>query len=242
MFNQTNKIKFYINEGRAGSYPEPIPIKNVMPEWFKNAPSFLYDKPVVRKPDGGTMATGTIKKCIPFLDAMTAGYTIRLHADVYVETLANGGPDFTWTLDDDPVVSVHAYEQVSTMPNAHAMAGGVPFKWMSPWHIQTPPGYSCLFVQPMNHRENRWEIMSGIVDTDTFNLRINYPFIWTAKNYKGIIKQGTPIVQVIPFKRESWEMETINQDPKNHESMMRKLSSKISDSYKTFWWNKKDWR
>jgi hypothetical protein len=242
MFKQTNKIKFYINKDRAGSYPAPISTKNVIPEWYKNAQSFVADKPVIKNPNGTIAPTGTVKKCMPFLDAMSAGYTIKLHADVYVETNANGSPDFTWTLEDEPIISSHAYEQVSSMPNAHAIAGGVPFKWMSPWHIQTPPGYSCLFVQPMNHREDRWEIISGIVDTDTFNLRINYPFIWTAKNYKGIIKQGTPIVQIIPFKRESWEMELINEDPANHLSLMRKLSSKISDSYKTFWWTKKDWR
>jgi hypothetical protein len=242
MFNTDKKIKFYIREDRAGAFPEPVPTKAVLPDWYKNTPPFIVDKPVIRVQSGGAAPTGTVKKCIPFLDAMSAGYVIRLHADVYVEPTTDGGPDFTWTLDDVPIIAVHSYEQVSTIPGAHALAGGIPFKWMTPWHIETPPGYSCLITHPMNHRETRWEIMAGIVDTDSYNLQINFPFFWMDKNFKGVIKRGTPIAQVIPFKRESWGMEIINKDPKNHQNGLKKLSSKISDAYKTFWWTKKEWR
>jgi hypothetical protein len=112
---------------------------------------------------------------------------------------------------------------------------------MNPWHIETPPGYSCLIVQPLNHFEDRWQILPGVVDTDQFSLQINFPMLWTAKNFKGVIEQGTPIAQVIPFKREDWGMEIVDTEPKDHQNNLKKLSSKISDAYKTFWWQKKSW-
>jgi hypothetical protein len=179
---------------------------------------------------------------MPFLDAMTAGYVMKLHADVQVEVKPDGVVDFTWLVDDDPPISFHSYEQVNAIPGANSMIGGHPYKWMNPWHIETPPGYSVLVTQPLNHFEDRWEIMSGIVDTDTFNLRINFPFVWKDPKFKGIIKRGTPIAQVIPFKRETWEISVIPNEPKNERNNMLKISNKISDAYKTFWWQKKEWR
>jgi hypothetical protein len=235
------KIKFYINKDRAGSYPEPVPAKSCVPDWYKNASNFTMDKPVVRTPSGGAATTGTFKKCVPFLDAMTAGYIIRLQADVHVDIMPDKGPDFSWTLYDSPVVNFHTYDQVSALPGSNALPGGIPFKWMSYWCIETPPGYSCLFVQPQNHFEDRWEILPGIVDTDMYNMPVNFPMIWKSTKFKGIIKRGTPIAQVIPFKRESWQHEIVNNDPINYDNDLKKLSSKISDGYKSFWWDKKHW-
>lgn len=240
-FQKNKKIEFYIAKDRAGAYPEPIPAKQMIPDWYKNAGNYAVDKPVARTPSGGATTTGTFKKCMPFLDAMTAGYIIRLQADVYVDMLADNGPDFSWTLYDTPVLGFHTYDQVSGLPGANSYAGGIPFKWMSYWCIKTPPGYSCLFIQPMNHFEERWEILSGIVDTDTYNMPVNFPMIWKDIKFKGIIKRGTPIAQVIPFKRDPWEKKIVNDHPTDYENNLKKLSSKIIDSYKSFWWSKKHW-
>jgi len=242
LFNRSkNKIKFYIRDDRFGSYPAPVPAKTCIPEWYKNAQPFATNQPIIKTQSGGATITGTFKKCIPFLDAMTAGYIIRLQADVHVDITPGGGPEFTWTLVDTPVVGFHTFDQVSAIPRANALLGGCPFKWMNPWHIETPPGYSCLIVQPLNHFEDRWQILPGVVDTDQFSLQINFPMLWTAKNFKGVIEQGTPIAQVIPFKREDWGMEIVGTEPKDHQNNLKKLSSKISDAYKTFWWQKKSW-
>lgn len=241
-FQKTKTIEFYISKDRAGAYPEPIPAKQMIPDWYKNASSYAIDKPIARTPSGGATITGTVKKCIPFLDAMTAGYLITLHADVYVDVLPDSGPDFSWTLYDDPIVKFHTYDQVSSIPGANSLPGGIPFKWMTPWCIKTPPGYSCLFVHPLNHFEDRWEIMPGIVDTDQYTMPVNFPMFWKSTNFKGIIKQGTPIAQVIPFKRESWEKRIIKNYPSDYDNNLKKLSSKITDSYKFHWWQKKDWK
>lgn len=240
-FSKKPKIKFYIHKNRAGAFPPPVPAKSAIPEYYKNASPFTIDDPVIRTPQGGATPTGTFKKCMPFLDALTSGYIIKLHCDVHVKPMDDTGPNFTWTLSDAAPLSHHSYAQVSAIPGATSMPGGIPFKWMSPWHIETDPGYSCLIVQPLNHFEKRWEILPGVVDTDSYNLQINFPFIWKDRTFHGVIERGTPIAQIIPFRRESWQHAVINEDPKQHSNNLLKLSSKVVDAYKTFWWKKKEW-
>ena len=58
----------------------------------------------------------------------------------------------------------------------------------------------------MNRLEPRFEIISGIVDTDNYINTINFPFILHKRDEQFLIKKGEPMVQVIPFKRESWKM------------------------------------
>ena len=42
-------------------------------------------------------------------------------------------------------------------------------KWINPWAIKTPAGYSVYFKPPA-HNPNQWfEILEGVVDTDTYS-------------------------------------------------------------------------
>ena len=52
------------------------------------------------------------------------------------------------------------------------------------------------------HRESVFTIMDGIVDTDSYNALVNFPFFLNDWSYEGLIPAGTPMAQVIPFKRE----------------------------------------
>jgi hypothetical protein len=62
-------------------------------------------------------------------------------------------------------------------------------------------------------------------------------------NFKGIIEKGTPIAQVIPFKRESWESQYIDyKDSKDNQKTQRMLiRSKFFNYYKKNFWHKKEW-
>ena len=53
--------------------------------------------------------------------------------------------------------------------------------------------------------EKRFKVLDGVVDTDTYYNNINFPFIWTGGSGEFVIPKGTPLVQVIPFRRESSE-------------------------------------
>ena len=57
-----------------------------------------------------------------------------------------------------------------------------------------------------------------------------------------VIKEGTPYVQVIPFKRESWKMKIISE--KDNELIKSRPSGVrgVWHSYKDAFWKKKSWK
>ena len=54
----------------------------------------------------------------------------------------------------------------------------------------------------MNRPDSRFTCISGIVDCDGHKEYVNFPFFFNTPNYTGIVKAGTPLVQVIPIKRD----------------------------------------
>ena len=115
---------------------------------------------------------------------------------------------------------------------------------MNPWIIKTPPGYSCLFVPPLNNTDDRFFIIPGIVDTDTFPNEINFPIVINGDKYPTLdtlFKKGTPYVQIIPFKRDKWKMKITG---KNTEEMRKEKTFyglSLLHIYKNKFWNKKSW-
>ena len=80
------------------------------------------------------------------------------------------------------------------------------FKFRNAWNITTPPGYSTMYLDPFLFQNKYFATWQGIIDTDKFNANydnaqiIFYPRV----SHSFVIKKGTPLVQVIPFKREEW--------------------------------------
>ena len=109
--------------------------------------------------------------------------------------------------------------------------------------IKTPPGYSCLFTAPLNNRDDRFETISGIVDTDIYDNHINFPIILNGDKYPSLettIERGTPYVQIIPFKRNDWKIVVEErQSPIFLERV--NIFRKLWNNYKTFFWKKKKW-
>jgi hypothetical protein len=62
----------------------------------------------------------------------------------------------------------------------------------------------------ISHPANRFDLpfttLSGIVDSDTALHEGNLPF-FIKEGFEGLIPKGTPIFQIIPFKRENWKSE-----------------------------------
>jgi hypothetical protein len=224
----------------------PEPIKLNIPEWFKKL-----------KHDTGTL---TVKGCMPFLDTLTTGYLLKIPQDINVkfnvdnekvgkkDTLVKFSyDDFSNTVDRFNL-NLNHYNQKNSHPSYQVL--GASFlkqnknnpllKVINPWTIKTPKGYSCLFIPPLNNKDDRFEILSGIVDTDSFNSEVNFPVFFNGYKYETletIIKAGTPYVQVIPFKKESWKM--VLKEKK--ENTIFKLYSLLINKYKNLFWNKISW-
>ena len=212
---------------------QPQSASKFIPDWYKNAESYIGKE---RKPDGGGGTTATIKRCMPVFDAITAGYIITSPADVYV-SIKEEKQYFEWSALG--LISFHPIKQAPEHPirKPHDYA-----KWMNPWAIKTPKGYSTLFTQPM-HRESVFTILPGIVDTDTYTAPVNFPMVINDPNFEGLIPKGTPIAQVIPFKREDWQMEIGSEkELKEQYSITQKLQTKFFDRYKSMFWSRKEYK
>lgn len=216
---------------------KPKPASKFLPEWYKNTKSYINDE---KKPVGNGNTAATIKRCMPVLDAITGGYIITLPADVYVSLKQNehGEKDQFFEWPSLGLISFHSIVQAPEHPLLKPYAYP---KFNNPWAIKTPKGYSTLFVQPF-HRESIFTIFPGIVDTDIYTAPVNFPFVINDPTFEGYIKQGTPIAQVIPIKRDKWTMEIGNiEDFTQQNSITQKLNTRFFDRYKNMFWDKKEY-
>jgi hypothetical protein len=212
----------------------PKPAVKEVPDWYKNTPEYRNNQGKKILNDGGT--PHTIKKCIPVFDAITAGYILYTQVDIQV-SVSDDLPYYTWS--DQGAISFHPIEQAPL----HPARNEAPYpKWNNPYAITTPPGYSVLFTAPM-HRESVFTILDGIVDTDTYKAPVNFPFVLNDVKWEGIIPAGTPMAQVIPFKREPWEHK-IGSDKERieQEKISRKLKTLFFNSYKRQFWSRKEYK
>ena len=216
----------------------PVPASRLIPDWYKNMDSYVFGE---KKPTGDGSTTGTIKRCMPVFDAMNAGYILVTHCDLWVsKTTDDNGKTVPWyEWSNFGALNFHPDFQASQ----HPQANGNPIpKWMNPWSIKTPKGYSTLFVSPFHH-DLSINTMPGVVDTDNYFAPVNIIFTIKDPDFEGLIPAGTPIVQAIPFKRESWEMQFGNQkDILEQQKVTTKLMTKFFDKYKTMFRESKEYK
>ena len=247
-------IKFTIHQDLVDEEKlRPIPAKVDIPEWFKKVPKFQTPNP----------KDLSVKSCVPVLDSITAGYLLRLPQDLFLKinfyeeelkekiNLIQFGQGLDGTISQMKGYNLNAHTEehgVKQVGGPDSLYGKKNFgknipKILNPWTITTPPGYSCLFIPPM-HRESKFSILPGIVDTDTYNAKINFPFVFNLgkdESLNKLYRIGTPYVQVIPFKRQEWNMSF-----DTHKDIGTKLgflhNIRIFDIYKRKFWSKKIWK
>lgn len=228
MFNK--KITFCASNGDMLSvWPHPQPASRFIPEEYKKLKRFENDD----------LHSPTVKTCMPFLDSLTAGYIIPFDQDYVIDPVED---DFSITPANKEQNDFGFHGSVQLPKKWKGVMGKNAGKFHNKWLIKTPPGYSCLFIKPMNRLESRFEIIAGIVDTDTYISLINFPFILHQRDKQFIIKKGEPMVQVIPFKREEWKMWCGFYFEKLHNKTLNLLQSKWVDRYKKMFWNKKNFK
>ena len=234
------KITFtpsFLNHGSFLSSPEPA-VKHI-PEWYRNLSKFdKSNDDITLDPqnhlgtDGAQVST---KMCMPFFDATTAGYMYVLEDDLYVSLDESGKPSLSWNgpvmlVDKRPIIDIVVPD------NCHPIHYG----WRMNWYYETPPGYSVLITHPMNRYDLPFYVQSGIVESDIWGLPVFIAF-FLKRNFQGVIPKGTPIMQIVPFKRDSWELETIETEEEldRHELMAENRRSMLYGYYKKTAWRKK---
>jgi len=225
------QIEFRLQEHLQGVVPEPYKARDVLPKWFRDL--------VPDIDTGPEFPVGTAKRCMPIFDSMTAGYIIPLPVAVSAKA-DEEDINFSWrTADTFIPVEQHSQEQLGNAKWAEKGA----FKWNNPWQIITPEGYSCLFITPVNRPDLPFECFTGIVDTDSYHNKINFPFLWTKYPYDKVLDQGEPMIQVIPFKRQQWKHKVTYLDEQQSKEVDREGQRVLAKNhkYKSEDHHKKQW-
>lgn len=230
----------------------PSPIKLNIPDWYKKLEHNILKK--------------TVKGCMPFLDTLTTGYVLKMPQDFYLrhnvdcqDKEGNNIKDSFQTfglhevtqylnakfLNLNSALEIHSLSQVEGSPLIQKNKNLPFYKILNPWKIKTPKGYSCLFLPPLNNSDDRFSIIPGIVDTDTFPNEINFPIVINGDKYpvlEDTIKKGTPYVQIIPFKRDNWKMTLKPRNQKEVQNSRIFSGLNLLNVYKDKYWNKKSWK
>ena len=200
----SGKISFILTQVSEEDSPLNI-IKGVegIPDWYKK----LENRTSTEQGFTGF----TIKRCIPVLDVLVTGYyvvTARDYEFIFDEEKGHHDIKGAFNPQYQPITN-HPMEQLGGMPFSSEYCLFA-YKWTNPYVIKTPEGYSTLITHPTNAPYLPFYTLSGVVDTDSYFRPINFPFIMK-NTFSGVLPAGTPIAQIIPFKRDDWDSETINK-------------------------------
>jgi hypothetical protein len=234
-FKMTKEIEFICTDENVLKHFPIVPAKDCLPEWYKQLHA---------KDDNGVP---TIAGCMPVRDIVTSGYIVTNAFEQ--EIIGN-----TFDLDDvEQIEKVYPVEEIGkffeiqnhmTHPGSGHSHSQCPielegkkksyFKISLPWRIKTPPGYSCLFMQPYYHFEKEFALLPAIIDTDVCDLNsVHFPGY--LKDPVAQLKVGQPLMQVIPIKREEWKSISRYEKP----SRASKLNLYLHNMYKRAFHQKK---
>jgi hypothetical protein len=228
-------IRFVCENPNLVEFGRPVPIKSLIPEWYKKAESTFFEN---------DQEIAGLKKCMPFMDTMIAGYALTIPVDIYVTKGEDGNPRFSWNGPEDMGMFINERNKDlgATMPRPaghypnHLAFGGF-------WGWKTPRGWSSLVTHPLNRQDLPFTITSGIIDSDKFNASGNVPF-FLKEDFEGVIPAGMPFAQIIPIKRSSWMMVDDSTGLRDLARVQGDLVRKNDDKtpYKKFAWQRKDFK
>ena len=195
-----------------------------------------------QKPPKGK--NGNMNVCPGILDYNSMGYMIRAWTEIHINQVDGGFQAHTNDREHDITEGRCGNLNPDLLPWEYGdVCDPNVIKIELPWLIETPVGYSCIQTSPFYHNlDIEPFIMNhpGIVDTDglhrlswVFSVRHGEPFI---------IPRGTPLIQLIPFKRQTFTREVSRAEIGDWMYQKLKQSTLIGKWYLKKFHNKKRYK
>lgn len=239
--NMMNKIIFHSNRmyNKSSDKFHPVPSKKSVPDWYSNASRIEKDNngnPYLNHLGGEVFS---FKACPALIDMFTAGYLYKTPCDLLFYKDQNGDTQVKTEKGFEDFCGSRQAMREFVVPNGY---GENHFHWYPNWAPSVPDGYSVLYLNPINRFDLPFITTAGIIDNDKMDTPGLVPF-FLQKEFTGIIPAGTPYLQVIPFKRENWEMEIKHYEYseilKRHQAQADLYRKKEGGQYKKFTWTRK---
>jgi hypothetical protein len=236
----TNEIEFVaLDKYSFEVCPKPFPASQALPQWWKDASPYLKSGKNV---DGKKIivenyqSNASFKKCTPMLDLLSSGYIVPLWSDVQVR-YENELPSISWRVERN-VFELHATQEVE-IPNGYQKSQ---FKFLNQWVPKLPKGYSALIIACPGYPNNPFRAMQAIIDYDKTTHPLFTP-MFLKEGFEGIVEKGTPMFQIIPFKRNNWESKfSFLESGQSAINVDRDIKATIVNNYVKNFWDKKSYK
>lgn len=179
---------------------KPVLAKDVLPEWWK--------KQKIHEVNIGQVGH-TIQACPAMDDWLKIGWYIIANKDheiVCGDGAGHDEDDFTFSTHSVDASPSHPANQFGPFEFLNDKPIKDAFKFRMPWNIILPKGYSMFYTDPFLFQNRHFAVWPGIIDGDTFNKNMDNAqlILYPRTTTSFVIKKGTPICQIIPFRREEW--------------------------------------
>jgi len=183
---------------------KPVLAKSITPEWWKKTKVGMHIR--------GDFVQ-TIRACPAMDDWLKSGWFVLANRDIEVIRYEEQSVTREEKVKEErrlPRIVSPSHPSKQAFDSFEYLGENAPvkdaFKMRNPWNIKTPPGYSCFYLDPFLFQNEYFATWQGIIDTDKFNTnQDNSQIIFYPKvNHSFTIKKGTPMCQIIPYKRETW--------------------------------------
>jgi hypothetical protein len=192
-----NKITFVSNIDGIYEHKElhPQPTKLITPEWFKNMPHDAVKNKKIKLLN----EMKTIRMCPSFVDIFKEGYVLVAPCDYWFKVDKDG--NWEWSTPDNQLkVEIHEDEQFKNyLPNNKVKKV---FKLLSPFSAITPKGWSVRQIPMIYEFNDDWQVAYGVLNTDVEH-ELNQQILFTSTSEEILIKKGTPLNYIVPFKRSN---------------------------------------
>jgi hypothetical protein len=244
MFNKKNIITFFADEMTEG-LPQPYPAYSHFPEWFvksskKSKCPFAPLMNLRSKTTKHPLQTGqnpyqitkdsTVQHCPGIVDYLKTGYIIPawtdmvlrlINGEMHLESVVNF-KDIDFNIHRQHQFQGMSFEQMPVMNSFNKVA--------SPWWIKTTPGTSVLITHPYWNRNKTFTSVSAVVHPDSHPIHMKWFFEFNSPLKDSpeiydqefqVIKKGTPLMLIIPFKREKFTHECVFLNERDHARLHR---------------------
>lgn len=191
------EIEFLCDPELLGHIPAPARTQRFIPDWFRRLDRKLNNS---RSPAGPKL---TIRACLPVADVFGLGFIIPLPFDLHIHVPDDRVSIRTKWASELPFTPIVPHDPGQIGAPEAPFESAMPLKFINPWRVRLPEGYSVLFTPPLSRPELPFTCFSGLVDCDRFNTTVNIPFVWTGPIGEHHLPAGTPIAQCIPIDRKT---------------------------------------